>query len=331
MNHKYEFFGLVLHSNLSLPGISSERATTEKCDVAVHLGLSPFSQESDIPASEDCSYESSETNDEGQPALQVWNIRGGGLVHMIYGDGTQFWLDRTHQNIWATWPGNLSLDDVTPYLFGPVLGLLLRFRRVTCLHASAVAFGDCCVAFVGWGGAGKSTTAAAFVRKGYRVLSDDIVALEEKKEGFDVLPAYPHLCLWPDSVKALYGSPEALPRFVPDWEKRRLSLGEEARFENRALPLRAVYILGERRPDPAPYSQKVSPQDALISLVTESYANKLLDRDLRAREFEVLGRLATKIPIRRVHANEDPARLGDLCRLILEDFSALGSPIRVHL
>lgn len=323
MCYHYEFFGLFLHSNLSLPGIPSERTTTEKCDIALHLGLSPYSQESNVSLSEEWAYASNETNDKGQPLLQIWSAQVSGFLHLTYSDGIHFWLDGTRQNIWATWPSNSSLEDTTPYLLGPVLGLLLRLRAVVCLHASAVAFGDYSVAFIGCAGAGKSTTAAIFARQGSRILSDDIVALEEKRAGFHVLPAYPHLCLWPDSVNALYGSPEALPRFVPDWEKRRLALDEGGCFESRALPLAAIYLLGDRRLDPAPYVENVASRDAFISLVTETYANKLLGRDLRAREFELLGRLATRIPIRRVHAHEDASRLEELYMRIRDDLTAL--------
>src|SRR5260370_6266608 len=146
----------------------------------------------------------------------------------------QFWLDQKRENLWATWPDTLSLEHAASYLFGPILGLLRRLRGVTCLHASAVAFNERSIAFVGPAGVGKSTTAAAFARQGYGVLSDDIVALTERKGTFYALPAYPHLCLWPDSVRMLYGASEALPPFVPDLGKRRPLPGEqETRFVGR--------------------------------------------------------------------------------------------------
>src|SRR5260370_8969321 len=111
---------------------------------------------------------------------------------------------------------------------------------------------------------GKSATGAAFAGRGYGVLSDDIVALFEQEGVFHVMPAYPHLCLWPDSVEMLYGSRDALPRLIPDWEKRRLSLGEEgARFESLPLPLAAIYVLAARRPDPAPYLEPILSQTSL--------------------------------------------------------------------
>jgi hypothetical protein len=279
------------------------------------------------------TYSSSDINVAGEPALRIWNVVHGDFVRLGYDDGTQFWLDDKRENIWATWPDRLPLENAVSYLLGPVLGLLLRLRGIICLHASAVAFGDRSVAFVGAAGAGKSTTAAAFARRGYAVISDDIVALKERADGFDVMPAYPHLCLWPDSVHMLYGSSEALPRVIPDWEKRRLALGdrEEERFETRPLSLGAIYVLGERRADPAPLVEAIRPQSALLSLVADTYANKILNRDMRAREFAVLGRLVTIVPIRRIHAHDDASRLEQLCAVIRDDFASLHNAIKGRL
>jgi hypothetical protein len=139
-----------------------------------------------------------------------------------------------------------------------------------------------------------------------------------------VLPAYPHLCLWPESVTMLYGSADALPHFSKGWEKHRMSLGDrQARFENRPLPLGAVYFLGERRSEAASSVEAVRPQAALLSLVADTFANKILDREMRAREFDVLGRLVTSVAVRQVFPNSDPSRILDLCRLIREDFASL--------
>ncbi len=320
----YFVFGLHLRSNLPLPGAIPDNSSPKKCDVELHLGISPYRAGEKPRGSEELTYVSSDTNAAGEPALRISKMEQGAFVRLAYEDGTQFWLDRKRENIWATWPDILPLENAISYLLGPVLGLVLRLRGVICLHASAVAIEDRSVAFVGSAGAGKSTTAAAFAREGYGVVSDDIVALREQTNAFQVLPAYPHLCLWPDAVHMLYGSLEALPRIIPDWEKRRLMLGnQEARFENRSLPLGAIYILGERRPDPAPFVEAIRPRAALLSLVADTYANKILDRDMRAREFEFLGRLVTTVPIRRICPHSDATRLKDLCQVIRGDFALL--------
>jgi hypothetical protein len=324
LGSNYHVFGLHLHSNLPLPGVNPDNSSAKACDIEVHVGLRPYTDEEGLPRSEELTYVSADTNEAGEPALRIFKVDQGSFVRLAYEDGTQFWLDRKRENIWATWRPTSSIENAASYLLGPVLGLLLRLRGVVSLHASAVAFGDRGVAFVGAAGAGKSTTAAAFARQGFGVLSDDIVALAESDGTFQVMPAYPHLCLWPESVRMFYESPDALPRLVPDWEKRRLDLGEQGtRFESRCLPLGAIYLLGERRPDPAPYVEALRPQNALLAMVADTYANKILDREMRALEFAVLGRLVTSVPIRRVYPHEDADRLQNLCRVIRQDLSSL--------
>jgi hypothetical protein len=196
----------------------------------------------------------------------------------------------------------------------------LRLRGVTCLHASAVAFGENAVAFVGSEGAGKSTIAAALAQRGHAVLSDDVVPLTERNGSFFVHPAYPYLCLWPESVESLYGSTEALPQFSANYDKRCLSLRkQELRFADRALPLAAIYILGDRRGDPAPLVEELPLQRAFLTLVANTFATNTLDSRMRAKEFEILGRLAPRVPIRSLCAHLDPGRLPDLCDLLNEE------------
>ena len=295
--------------------------------VAIHLNASPETIIAAPSQPEELSYASSYKDEAGNPALTIWKSAGSRYLRLAYFDGTQFWLDREGTEVWATWPGNLTVEDTAAYLLGPVLGFMLRVRGVTCLHASAVAFGEKAVAFVGSEGAGKSTTAAALARQGHAVLSDDVVALAEHNGSFFVHPASPYLCLWPESVESLYGSAEALPRFSPNYEKRCLSLQkQDLRFETRALPLAAIYILGDRRADPAPAVEEISPQRAFFALVANTFATNTLDSTMRAKEFAMLARLAPRVPIRVLCAHSDPSRLKDLCDLLAQETKRLHPP-----
>jgi hypothetical protein len=249
---------------------------------------------------------------------------------MDYFDGMQFWLDETGSAIWAAWPDTLLVEDAATYLLGPVLGWVLRLRGLTCLHASAVTIGGFAAAFVGHAGAGKSTTAAVLARRGHSVVTDDIVALVEKGGAFVAMPAYPYLCLRTDAVKLLYGSDEALPAFSPSWDKRRLQLAENRlRFEEQQLPLGSVFLLGERSAEPeAPFVEAVPPKEALLALIGNSYATNSLDGEMRKSEFELLGRLANRIPVRRLRPHQESSRIEAFCDLIertCEDVSLRGS------
>jgi hypothetical protein len=320
---RYSVFGLSLCSNLSIPGLPHSSSSTDDPEVQLHLGIVP---DLDLPSSAARGlskpiYVSSYTDAAGEPALRAWETPDGASLHLAYSDATEFWLDRKGAAIWAVWPERSSLENAISYLLGPVLGLMLRLRRIVCLHASAVAFDDHCVAFVGSAGAGKSTTAAVFAKLGRSIVSDDIVGLVERDGIFHVLPAYPHLCLWPESVTMLYGSPDALPQLSHDCEKRQLALGENGtRFEQRTLPLRAIYILGERRPDTSPVVRAIAEREALLSLVANTYATNLIDRTMRGDEFALLSRLISSVPVRIVHPGGDPTRVEDLCQVLQSDF-----------
>jgi hypothetical protein len=322
----YTVFGLLLQSNLRISGLTPQRAFIKSVDVDLHLGLAPPARDGDTGEPWELVYASSYTTDLGEPALRIWKPSHGAFLRLDYFDGARFWLDPAGTAVWAVWPATLSLEDVATYVLGPVLGLLLRLRGVPCLHASAVAFGNFTVAFAGSEGAGKSTTAAALANRGHAVISDDIVALVEREGLFCVLPAYPYLSLWQESVNILYGPQRTLPSFSPSYDKRQLLLAENRlRFQETQMPLGAVFLLGERIADPAaPFVEKLPAGEALVALVANSYATNMLDQEMRAREFKLLGRLVTTVPIWRLRPHEEGSRLGDLCDVIDEKCHEVG-------
>ena len=318
----YSVYGLRLSSNLPIPGLIAT-PHPEDVDVQVTLGsLPPWLS----PASEAAKVWSVGPNldEHGRPTRVVWQLRGGEYFRYRYSDGTEFVLDRGGTEVWASWADDLTPEDTATYLLGPILGFLLRLRGHICLHAGAVVVGESVVALLGPAGAGKSTTAAGFADLGFPVASDDVLVLIDRGERFLVQPAYPRIRLWPSSVDALYGGADCLPRLTPTWDKRYLDLtGEGYSFQSEPLPLAGIYLLGERRKDArAPFVEQVSAGASMLALVGNSYANYMLDREMRSREFEVLGRLLTHVPLRRVTPHADIKRLPELCRLILEDFQA---------
>ncbi len=319
---------MCLQADRTIPGLEP-LPEPRPVDVAVFLGgeLPRFDRLTEL--SRQPWYISSNLDESGAPVLKVWRLAAD-YFRLIFCDGIEFVVDRRGTRVWANWPEKAAMEEVAVYLLGAVSGFLLRLRGITCLHASSVAVGRQAIALLGHPGAGKSTTAAAFARLGHPVLTDDILPLHVLEREIIVYPGTPRLCLWPSSVTHLWGFQEALPRITPpngvdpEWDKRYLHLLENGyRFQEGPLPLKALYFLGERREEGALNITPVTGREALLELVANSYATKLLDKAMRIKEFGVLSQLVNTIPLRRVTPHPDLAYLPELCDAIMKDFQYL--------
>jgi hypothetical protein len=322
MSHTFSIYGLGVLANTVIPGASP--ASISSVDVRLFFGKLPDWVDA-VDSSEMKPWYTSRYKDEsGIPSLKVVRLRGK-YFWFSYTDQTQFIVDQEGTNIWAVWPRTLTIEDTATYLLGPIMGFVLLLRGGVSLHASAIAIDDQVIALVGPAGAGKSTTAAAFADLGYSILAEDVVTLDDLGDRFMVQPAYPCIRLWPSSVKALYGQEAELPRLTPNWDKCYLDLTQEQYdFKKEPLPLAAIYLLDNRSEDPtAPSVHEVPSNEALISLIANTYATYLMDKKMRAREFELLGRVLKNVPVRRVVPHVDPVNIPSLCKTILADFDAI--------
>ena len=321
MSAFHAIYGLLLESSVALPGLVLAPWSGEP-DIRIHL-REPGSPIRFAPqfAPNEIVFTSPETNERGEPMLQVGKLAGGNFVGFWYGDGAKFAVDRDGREIWADWTDRSTLEDACVYLVGPVMAFAIRLRGVTCLHASAVAVDGRAMALLGGPGAGKSTTAAAFALAGFAVLSDDVVVLREREGGLFVQPGYPRVNLWPESVRLLLGNPGALPRITPTWEKQYLPLDRnERRFAPGPLPLGAIYFLDDREPGlAAPVVEEFFGSRMFLSLVAHAYVNYLLDGEMLGRDFDICRRLIGSVPVRRVRRPADSPRLAELCDAIAAD------------
>jgi hypothetical protein len=323
MHYACSIYGLGVLANQPIPTIP--RSTIENADVRVSFGVLPDWLNSLQPHDVETTYIADYTDDSGKPAVVFSKLHHGNFYRFSYADNTEFVIDKRGREIWTTWQEPLTLEDTTTYLLGPVLGFVLLLRGLVCLHASAIVVEGAAIALVGPAGAGKSTTAAAFSARGFSVLAEDVVTLDDCAEQFLVRPAYPCIRLWPASAASLYGSDSALPPLTPNWDKCYLDLTQQSgQFESTPRPLAAIYLLAERSDNPeAPFVRPLDQAAGLIELIANTYGTKLLDKHMRARQFELLSRVLAHVPLRRVTPHADAGRIPALCDLLLTDFGNL--------
>ena len=295
----YSIYGLrvaLIGATSRLPAV----AGLGPADVTIHLGGFPAS----IPvAPAELLYGRVGKESGHRVGLRIFRVTASPYLHFRFPDDTEFLVNPETSTLYANWPEFYSLGYVAPILLGPLMGFLLRLKGITTLHASVIASRGRAVALTGPGGTGKSTTAAAFARAGFAVLSDDLAPLRPENNLLQVAPGYPRVCLWPESVRLLFGNEEALPLITEGWDKRFLDLAAPGyQFGAAPLPLGAVYWISERAESAQPPRiEPLNPQQALAVLVGNTYAAKFGDLAGSARDLRIYSDLISRLPVRRVY------------------------------
>ena len=153
-------------------------------------------------------------------------------------------------------------DTAGIIILGTCMGAILMQRKVLPLHGSAIAINGKAYAIVGDSGAGKSTLALAFLNRGFRLLTDDVIAVSLKDQIPYVTPSYPQQKLWRESLDS----------FGIKTDGFKSLLGRENKF---CVPVSSNYIT-----DPLPLA-------GIIELV------KTETKDISIRPIENLKRFYT--------------------------------------
>ena len=165
---RYRVYGLVSEAAipLSCPTASSARADrTSGCDRASRASVRERApRASSLPRSRKW-FECRRLPD-GATYLRWYDL----FEFLISSDGT-------HDRLSSPCEGDAD-ESLTTYLLGQVLSFSLLSRGNEPLHATAVVIDGEAVAFLGDCGYGKSTLGAAFLARGFPILTDDILALE---------------------------------------------------------------------------------------------------------------------------------------------------------
>lgn len=91
----------------------------------------------------------------------------------------------SHGRSIATYPlPGVAWEVVELYLLGTAMGVIYHQRGIHPLHAACVARDDAAIALAGDSGEGKTTLAYAMTRRGYELLTDDVVPLTREQNGY---------------------------------------------------------------------------------------------------------------------------------------------------
>ena len=215
-------------------------------------------------------------------------------------------------DVWVQPEAELSDLQLGIHLLGPVLGTLLFQRGFLVLHGSAVRIGESCLVCAG--GAGDSTLAGAFVQRGFDLVADEVVAVDESR---NAVPGFPRVRLRSGSADLLGIDLRPEQRLAPEFEKYTIPVDE--RFCREPLPIRRLYIITKSDAEGLSI-QPLSGLDVFAPLLACTYGSGLMEgSELRQRHLQMCGKLAGTARVSRVIRPRDVFDVDLLVDMLLAD------------
>lgn len=296
--------GLVLESDIELPGLVPVEEQSDRQAIAV--------RQADLPESLGDGIKKQGPNWERSADAFLLRIPGLARFRIRDADAIEYQPE-----------GDTPREDLTAFLTGSVLGILLHLRGSVVLHASAVIVDGQAMLFCGRSGAGKSTLAAALGERGYPMMSDDLCPLS------------------PDDAGRLWV--EADGREHKLWHRSLAGLnlmdrrGEEVRHQIdkffvapqsrrcAAAPVGGLYELVEQRAGEEPGIEPLSIPDASLLVRRNAFRPRIMwQLDQKAEYFRTAAALAAHGNVARFRRPLDFDRVEEGIALLEESWRANG-------
>ncbi|GAA6137320.1 hypothetical protein NBRC116583_10670 [Arenicella sp. 4NH20-0111] len=322
MRFIYKAYGLVFDSDIELPFFLS--TPEERPEVQTSFTLKPedFSQFKSSKWARRHPLQSSASN-----GIEVWvNGDWNRLHYPITPDSTlRFYLSNDGTKLVADKPKSMLIDDMRSFVLGSTFGCLLRQRNQICLHASVLSINDRAFALVGYKGAGKSTTSAALLNSGAKLISDDIAVLNFEKNEVIVEPGYPAIRLLPSSLAEYSDTPSKFKSVLSFSDKKYVPVSSPElnwQFNENRLPLEAIYILSSRTKNSNGVSfEPLSNAKAMMSLTPHSYTPYMLNEAQKIAEFKGLAKTIRCVSVKSISCDDDLKMLPNIASSIIADFT----------
>lgn len=287
----YKAFGFTVLSEIQLPELSKLKSQTEEIDITITIAELTNQWLTLSKSEKDYFVIQENLVMFRMPGTAIFSIENGNKILVSP-------IENSHE------------DNIRLYLLGTCMGALLMQRKILPLHGSAIAINGKVYAIVGDSGAGKSTLASAFLNKGYRLLSDDVIPVSFNEDNIPIVtPAYPQQKLWLASLNE-FGMESNQYRPIVDRETK-FAIPVANQFETETMPLAGVIELIKTENDDIEI-QPISDLQRFQTLFYHTYRNFFIGPiGLMEWHFNFSAKMLNKIdlfqlkrPISRFTAND---------------------------
>ncbi len=207
-------------------------------------------------------------------------------------------------------------NEINLFLLGSAMGALIHQREMLPIHGSTIKIKDKSVIFSGVSGAGKSSISAYFVKKGYKIVADDISVVSSKNDKNYVSPGYPRIKLWEDvSTKLNIETNDSL-RIRPEINKFGVNVSES--FYNSDIEVNKMIIINTKNTSGFEI-EKLKGIEKFNALKNNTYRFNFAEKLQKKQSlFSFYSKFLPNIDIYRLSRPQKPLMLDELYKFIVE-------------
>lgn len=292
----YKAFGLNISSDVRLPELCEVHLDKEQLDIEIKVSdLSQYSSALD------------------KTPLMFVTL---GKEFYFKVPGASIFCVKNGNEILVSPFDDYDLDELRLYILGTCMGAILFQRKILPLHGSALSINGKAYAFIGDSGAGKSTLATSLARKGYKLLTDDVIAVTLSLANQPIVtPSYPQQKLWEESLHKFGMSNTS---FNPIYKReKKFTVPIKSMFCEQELQLAGVFELVKSE-DHRVSIKEIHNLERLHTLLRNTYRNFLLDDfGLMEWHFQICSKFVSKIKMFQISRPEKGFTVDEITESIL--------------
>jgi hypothetical protein len=282
----YSLYGLRVESAIPLPcPVWDQHGLPADVELVEDSQTAPWQ----LPAGTPTSYE-----DDGFSECSIFQDDSthmrckGHFEFLVSGDGRQ-----------VRWRKLRDVPDevLLTYLIGQVLSFCLLTHGIEPLHATAVVVNGEAIAFLGTSGAGKSTLAAAFVQRGYSLLTDDVLVLQPEGDKLLAYPSLPRLKLMPETADVFFSGRRSIT-MNSFTTKMIFPLPPEG--AGSMVPLRALYVLPKKNSKRRIGVRTLLGRASFLPLIANTFNDSVVSPARLKQQFAFARKITAAVPIRQL-------------------------------
>ena len=208
------------------------------------------------------------------------------------------------------------------YLMGTCMGAIHYQRGLMMLHGSCVTDGHRSILLTGDSGAGKSTLAAEFLRRGWKLITDDVSVVYDPEGLPMVQSSYPSQKLWRDALDRYERPAGDIHSLYTTGDREKYGVDVTKYFYDGRAPLSLVIRLLPH--EDACSLRPVAGMTKVDQLMRNTYRRELIEQSSLQKHFQRCVTLSTKIPmatVTRIDGEDCAGRMYDLITDHLTDLS----------